>query len=63
VTADFLHVPDRYAGVAIVDTASRVNCDLIVMGSHGRRGIDRLVLGSQAYEVISHCKLPTLVVR
>ena len=60
---DTIHVPDRYAGVAIVDTADRIGCDLIVMGSHGRRGIDRVLLGSQAYEVVSHCKVPTLIVR
>jgi len=63
VPCDTVHVPDRYAGVAIVETADRIGCDLIVMGSHGRRGIDRVLLGSQAYEVVSHTKIPTLIVR
>lgn len=63
VTFGTIHVPDRYAGVAIVDTAEKIGCDLIVMASHGRRGIDRLLLGSQAYEVVTHTKVPTLIVR
>lgn len=37
--------------------------DLIVMGSHGRRGLERLVLGSVAQSVLSHTKIDTLVVR
>ena len=37
--------------------------DLIVMASHARRGINRLILGAQAYEVLSHCKVPALIVR
>ena len=63
VRCETVHVADRYAGVAIVDTADKIGCDLIVMGSHGRRGIDRVLLGSQAYEVVSHTKIPTLIVR
>jgi len=38
-------------------------CDLIVMASHGRRALGRLFLGSQAIEVLSHSKIPTLIVR
>ena len=63
VPCDIVHVSDRYAGVAIVETADKVGCDLIVMASHGRRGIDRVLLGSQAYEVLSHCKIPALIER
>jgi nucleotide-binding universal stress UspA family protein len=33
------------------------------MGSHGRRGVDRLLLGSQANEVVTHSKVPVLIVR
>jgi nucleotide-binding universal stress UspA family protein len=33
------------------------------MASHGRRGFDRILLGSQANEVITHSKVPTLIVR
>ena len=48
---------------AIVSAARRNGCDAIVMGSHGRKAFSRLVHGSQALDVLSHCDLPTLVVR
>ena len=57
------HVPDRRPADGIVDAARRRKCDLIIVGSHGRRGIDRLLLGSQAYEVLTQSKVPVLVVR
>ncbi|MDE2048668.1 MAG: universal stress protein, partial [Betaproteobacteria bacterium] len=38
-------------------------CDLIVMGSHGRRGVEALLLGSTTTKVLTHTKLPVLVVR
>lgn len=47
----------------ILETATSVGADLIVMGSHGRRGIERLVLGSVAQRVLSHTTLPVLVMR
>ena len=47
----------------IVRAAKRYRCDLIVMGSHGRRGISRLILGSQASKVLAHSKVPVLVCR
>ncbi len=51
------------AAEAIVDSAQSLGCDLIVMASHGRRGISRLLLGSQTSEVVSHSPIPVLVVR
>lgn len=47
----------------IVRAAKRYRCDLIVMGSHGRRGISRLILGSQASKVLAHSTIPVLVVK
>jgi nucleotide-binding universal stress UspA family protein len=47
----------------ILDTAEAVDADLIVMGSHGRRGFEKLVLGSVTAQVLSHAHLPVLVVR
>lgn len=47
----------------ILDTAETVGADLVVMGSHGRRGLERLVLGSVTAQVLSHAHLPVLVVR
>lgn len=48
---------------AILEVARDLGCDLIVMASHGRRGVSRLLLGSQTAEVVSHSPVPVLVVR
>ncbi len=48
---------------AIVETAKARGCDLIVMSSHGRRGIRRLLLGSQASQVVTLSAVPVLVCR
>ena len=49
--------------VAILDTARREGCDLIVMGSHGRRGLTELLLGSETVKVLTHSEIPVLVYR
>lgn len=51
------------AAEAIVETASDLNCDLIVMGTHGRRGIKHLLLGSVAENVVRSVDIPVLTVR
>ena len=48
---------------AIVQAAKDKNCDLIVMASHGRRGVSALVLGSETQKVLTHSTVPVLVVR
>ena len=48
---------------AIVDHAKTQSCDLIVMTSHGRRGVSALLLGSETQKVLTHSKVPVLVVR
>jgi nucleotide-binding universal stress UspA family protein len=48
---------------AIIDHASSRDCDLIVMASHGRRGVTALLLGSETTRVLTHSKIPVLVVR
>ena len=48
---------------AILDTAEALNADLVVMGSHGRRGLEKLVLGSVTAQVLSHAHVSVLVVR
>jgi nucleotide-binding universal stress UspA family protein len=63
VKAATKHVADRPPAEGIIATAVDLGCDLIVMASHGRRGMGRLILGSQAYEVLTHSKIPTLIVR
>jgi nucleotide-binding universal stress UspA family protein len=48
---------------AIQDHAHKQECDLIVMASHGRKGMSALLLGSETQKVLTHCKVPVLVVR
>ena len=48
---------------AIIDHAKTMGCDLIVMASHGRRGMSALLLGSETQKVLTHTKVPVLVVR
>ncbi len=63
INAETLHVADQHPAEGIIATSTNRGCDLIVMASHGRRGLSRLMLGSQAYEVLSHSTVPVLVVR
>ncbi len=48
---------------AIISAAKKHKCDLIVMASHGRRGIKRLLLGSETQLVLTHSHIPVLVLR
>lgn len=48
---------------AIHDHAKKQECDLIVMASHGRRGMSAMLLGSETQKVLTHSKVPVLVVR
>jgi nucleotide-binding universal stress UspA family protein len=48
---------------AIVDYAKQQGCDLIVMASHGRRGMASLLLGSETQKVLTHSTIPVLIVR
>ena len=63
VTCQTEHIADQRPSEAIVAAARKKKCDLIIMGSHGRRGIDRLLLGSQASEVLTGSTVPVLVVK
>ncbi len=47
----------------IIDNAAKGKCDLVVMASHGRRGLESLLLGSVTAKVLTHSKIPVLVVR
>ena len=48
---------------AILDHAKTQNCDVIVMASHGRRGLSALLLGSETQKVLTHSAIPVLVVK
>lgn len=56
-----LHVRDRHPAEGIIATATERGCDLIVMATHGRRGLKRMMMGSQTAEVITYSKIPVLV--
>jgi nucleotide-binding universal stress UspA family protein len=62
VDCETVHVRD-FPAEAILATANARGCDLIVMASHGRRGMARLLLGSQAARVVTMSSIPVLVCR
>lgn len=47
----------------IVDTAANMKCDVIFMASHGRKGLERLFVGSETQKVLAHTTLPVLIFR
>lgn len=63
IEAKVVHVADRYPAEGIVGAQEAEGADLIVVASHGRRGLGRLLLGSQASQVLTHAKVPVLVVK
>ena len=63
VAVQFLSVAADQPHTAIIDTAKRKKCDVIVMASHGRKGLSALLMGSETTKVLTHCKLPVLVCR
>jgi nucleotide-binding universal stress UspA family protein len=52
-----------YPHEAIIKVADELRVELVVMASHGRKGIAGLLLGSETQKVLTHCKVPVLVVR
>ena len=58
-----VHVPDQHPAEGIVETAKARACDVIVMGSHGRRGVAGLLLGSVAARVVALSTIPVLICR
>ena len=63
VTGTTVLVDNSFPAEGIIATAESVGADLIVMGSHGRRGLGRLLVGSQTSNVLAHTKIPVLVTR
>jgi nucleotide-binding universal stress UspA family protein len=58
-----VHVADDWPAEGILKTCQEQGCDAIVMATHGRRGIDRVLLGSQAAKVVKLGKVSVLVCR
>src|SRR5690242_633189 len=62
VSTELLHVPDAHPATAIAEAAKSRHCDLIVMATHGRRGLRKTLLDGQASEVLVNGSVPVLVV-
>ena len=58
-----MHAEHKQPYKCIIDTANAKGCDLIVMASHGRRGISAIVLGSETVKVLTQSSIPVLVFR
>jgi nucleotide-binding universal stress UspA family protein len=58
-----LQVTSDFPAEVIVDMARRGKCDLIVMASHGRKGLSSVLLGSETHKVLVRTKTPVLVYR
>ena len=58
-----LHIEHDQPYQAILDVANRRGCDLIVMASHGRRGISAILLASETIKVLTYSTIPVLVYR
>ena len=52
-----------FVAESVIAVAKKHKCDLIVMASHGRKGIKRLLLGSETLQVLTHSSIPVLVLR
>jgi nucleotide-binding universal stress UspA family protein len=63
VDCDILYTVSDSPYEAIIDAAKKKKCDLIVMASHGRRGLSALVIGSETHKVLVYSKVPVLVCR
>lgn len=56
-------IKGQVSAEGVVEAANEVKADLIVMGSHGRKGFKKMLLGSFAQDVLSNTELPVLVVK
>ena len=63
IACETVHVKDQFPADGIIDCARKLGSDLIVMASHGRRGVSRLLMGSQANSVVTHSVVPVLICR
>lgn len=63
VTCDTAYATSDEPYEVIIKTAAERGCDLIMMASHGRRGVQGLLIGSETHKVLTHSKIPVLVYR
>ncbi|MCW5640615.1 MAG: universal stress protein [Rhodoferax sp.] len=63
VSARALTEKSNFIADTVIEVAKKQDCDLIVMASHGRRGLARVLLGSETQHVLTHSHIPVLVLR
>jgi nucleotide-binding universal stress UspA family protein len=63
VTVHGLVLQSDQVSETVISAAKKHECDLIVMASHGRKGVSRLLLGSETQHVLTHSHIPVLVLR
>ncbi len=63
VVATAVTEKSNFIADTVIEVARKQNCDLIVMASHGRRGLARVLLGSETQHVLTHSSIPVLVLR
>ena len=63
VDCDCVSVTSGVPYEAIIKQAKKARCDLIMMASHGRKGLSSILLGSETAKVLTHSTIPVLVVR
>lgn len=61
--SELIDMPAQRLGHTVADAAREWDADLIVVGTHGRRGIERVLLGSGAEQIIREAPVPVLVIR
>jgi nucleotide-binding universal stress UspA family protein len=61
VPCETITVTSDYPADTILKTAKKKKCDLIVMATHGRRGISGAIMGSETQRVVTHAEIPVLV--
>jgi nucleotide-binding universal stress UspA family protein len=63
VPCETIHLEQGFPYEGIIKTANDRACDLILMASHGRRGVSAILLGSETMKVLTHSRIPVLVYR
>lgn len=63
VKCESVHATSDYPYEAIISESEKRHCDLIIMASHGRKGVKGMILGSETQKVLTHSKIPVLVYR
>jgi nucleotide-binding universal stress UspA family protein len=63
VSCDTAYVSHDHPYEAIIEAAKKNGCDLIMMASHGRQGVQGVLIGSETQKVLTHSKIPVLVYR